>query len=145
MNDPLQILQDDHGQIDRMLAELSSVPAGSKRTDMAHAAQAWWVEHHELESSIVYAPAGIDGAADAEITAELHAMLASLDGDEDFNRALADLRDRLAEHAETVEHRVLPGLHARLGETEWLAVGDALVRAKHPGGLGASSAVDQAS
>ena len=136
MNDPMQILQDDHGQIDRMLAELSTVPPGSKRTEMAHAAQAWLVEHHELESSIVYAPAGIDDAGDAAITTELHTMLASLDGDE-FNGALADLRNRLTEHAETVEHRVLPGLHARLGETDWLAIGDALVRAKHPGGLGA--------
>jgi hypothetical protein len=138
MNDPLQILQDDHIQIDRLLAELTTVPRGSKRTELAHAVQAWLVEHHELESAIVYPPAGVEDANDEAISTELRRMLASVDTDE-FSGALAELRDRLAEHNDTVEHRLLPGIHARLGETEWLSIGDALVRAKHPGGLGVTA------
>jgi hypothetical protein len=138
MNDPLQILQDDHTQIDRLLAELGTVAPGAKRTELAHAVQAWLVEHHQLESAIVYPAAGVEEIDDEAISTELRSMLASVDTDE-FGVALAALRDRLAEHTETVEHRLLPGIHARLGETEWLSIGDALVRAKHPGGLGVTA------
>jgi hypothetical protein len=136
VNDPLQIVGADHAQIDRMLAELAAVPAGAKRTETAQAAQAWLVEHRQLETSIVYAAAGIDEAGDEAIAGAMLTLLGTLEGD-GFSTALSNVRHALALHAEQVEQRVLPSLHARLGETDWLAAGDALVRAKHPGGLGA--------
>lgn len=136
MNDPLQILRDDHAQIDRMLAELSVSPSGTRRTELAQAAQAWLVEHRQQETSIVYAASGGEGAEDDAVHDAMTDVLAQLDGD-GFQSALAGVRERLGSHADAVEHRILPCLHARLGETDWLAIGDALVRAKHPGGLGA--------
>lgn len=136
VNDPLQIVGDDHAQIDRMLAELATMPSGAKRTETAQAAQAWLVAHRQLETSIVYAAAGIEDAYDEVVAEAMLGLLAALDTDQ-FSTALSHVRHALALHAEQVEHRVLPGLHARLGETDWLAAGDALVRAKHPGGLGA--------
>jgi hypothetical protein len=133
VNDPLEILRDDHAQIDRMLAELAVQPAGSRRTELAQSAQAWLVEHREQETSIVYAASATDDADDEAVADAMTELLAQLDGD-GFDAALAAVRVRLGEHAEHVEHRVLPALHARLGETDWLAVGDALVRSRHPGG-----------
>ena len=138
MNDPLQILRDDHAQIDRMLAELTVSPAGTRRTELAQAARAWLLEHRQQETSIVYAADGGDDAGDDAVISAMTDLLAALDGD-GFESALAAVRACLHEHAGTVEHRILPGLHARLGETDWLAIGDALVRAKHPGGLGANA------
>lgn len=133
MNDPLEILQSDHHQIERLL---DAVVHTEDRQKAVSDVQAAIVQHVEREASIVHASADAS-AYDADQLAHLAQQLSAAESDAAAEVAIDALRSALNEHAANVEHHLLPSLHARLGETDYLALGDALVRAQHPGGADA--------
>ena len=99
--------------------------------------------HMEAEESIVYPPVKREVGEEDEEEAEIEHGLAR-EGLEKvqqmvempgFGAAVEMLKGGISHHVEEEEHELLPELKEHLDHEQWLAMGDALARAKEAAGL----------
>jgi hemerythrin-like domain-containing protein len=142
-NDPMRILKADHREVERLLDKLAESEEGAAREEMVDELVFKLGAHMEAEESIVYPPVKREVGEEDEEEAQIEHRLAreglqkvqqmvEMPG---FGAAVEMLKGGISHHVEEEEHELLPELKERLDRDEWLAIGDALARAKEAAGL----------
>jgi hemerythrin superfamily protein len=142
MNDVVDLIVQDHRELQRMFEELRSDP--SKRKALAPVMSTLLFAHSRAEESEVYPRAkAAGGEDDVEHSQEEHLeadqiaeRLTSLDPDSDeFGEVLEQLIEAVTHHLEEEEESVLPHMRERMSEGELTELGEKFlaVRAEHLG------------
>jgi hemerythrin superfamily protein len=142
MNDVVDLIVQDHRELQRMFEELRSDP--SKRRALAPVMSTLLFAHSRAEESEVYPRArAAGGEDDVEHSQEEHLQadqlaerLTSLDpGSGEFGDVLEQLIDAVTHHLEEEEDSVLPHLRERMGADELANLGERFLaaRAEHLG------------
>jgi hemerythrin superfamily protein len=142
MNDVVDLIVQDHRELQRMFEELRSDP--SKRKAIAPVMSTLLFAHSRAEESEVYPRARAAGVEeDVEHSQEEHLTadqlaerLTSLDPEsEEFAHVLDELIDAVTHHLEEEEESVLPHMRERMGADELTTIGERFlaVRAEHLG------------
>jgi hemerythrin superfamily protein len=142
MNDVVDLIVQDHRELQRMFEELRSDP--SKRKALAPVMSTLLFAHSRAEESEVYPRAkAAGGEDDVEHSQEEHLeadqiaeRLTSLDPDSDeFGEVLEQLIEAVTHHLEEEEESVLPHMRERMSEDELTDLGEKFlaVRAEHLG------------
>lgn len=142
MNDPMTILKADHREVKKLLTSLGESEEGAKRAEMANEVDAALTLHMQLEETILY-PAvkklvGEEDEEEAEIEHGLAreglAKMMSMLTVPGFGAAVEMLKGGIEHHVEEEETEILPALKDSLPRAEWLALGDAIAKAKADAG-----------
>jgi hemerythrin superfamily protein len=142
MTDVVDLIMQDHRELQRMFEELRGEPA--KRKALAPVMSTLLFAHSRAEESEVYPRAReIGGEEDVEHSQEEHLVadqlaerLTGLDPDSDeFEEVLEELIEAVTHHLEEEEEDVLPHLRERSDAEELTALGERFlaVRAEHLG------------
>jgi hemerythrin superfamily protein len=142
MNDVVDLIVQDHRELQRMFAELRSDP--SKRRALSPIMSTLLFAHSRAEESQVYPRArAAGGAEDVEHSQEEHLQadqlaerLTSLDPDSgEFGDVLEELIDAVTHHLEEEEESVLPHMRERMTADELGDLGEQFLaaRAEHLG------------
>lgn len=142
MTDVVDLITQDHRELQRMFEELRSDP--SKRQALAPVMSTLLFAHSRAEESEVYPRAkAAGGEDDVEHSQEEHLAadqlaerLTGLDPEsEEFGEVLEKLIEAVTHHLEEEEEDVLPHLRERLSETELTELGERFLaaRAEHLG------------
>ena len=145
MADVVDMIMDDHREVERMFDRLMREP--ESRPLVLPAVTALLIAHSRAEESEVY-PAARDEAGEAEdvehsqaehVEAEkILAQLSTMEpGDAGFESTLKELIDGVKHHVEEEESSVLPGLRTKLSADRLAELGEAFAqqRAEHLGEL----------
>jgi hemerythrin-like domain-containing protein len=142
MNDPMTILKADHREVKKLLTALADSDEGAEREEMADQVNAALTLHMKIEESIVY-PAvkehvGEEDEEEAEIEHGLAreglAKMMSMTRVPGFGAAVEMVKGGIEHHVEEEETELLPELKSSLPRAEWLAMGDAIAKAKADAG-----------
>ena len=142
MNDPMTILKADHREAKKLLTALGESEEGPERERMANELNAALTLHMEIEENIVY-PAvkqyvGEEDEEEAEIEHGLArdalAKMMSMVDVPGFGAAAEMLKGGIEHHVEEEETEILPELKEALPRADWLAMGDAIAKAKADAG-----------
>ena len=142
MNDPASMLKADHRAAKKLLTSLADSEEGAERTEMANELNAALTLHMAIEESIVY-PAvrryvGEDDEEEAQIEhglarEGLEKMMGMLTVP-GFGAAVEMLKGGILHHVEEEETEIFPELKSALPREDWLAMGDAIAKAKADAG-----------
>jgi hemerythrin-like domain-containing protein len=138
MNDPMTILKADHREAKRMLTTLADTDEGSERNRVAKELEAALSLHMEIEEQYLYplvtTRVGVEDEEEAEVEHRLArdglATMMSMVAQPGFGAAVEMLKGGITHHVEEEETELLPSLKEALPREEWLAVGDAIAKAK---------------
>ncbi len=142
MTDVVDLITQDHRELQRMFEELRSDP--SKRKALGPVMSTLLFAHSRAEESEVYPRAkAAGGEDDVEHSQEEHLAadqlaerLSGMDPESDeFGEVLEELIEAVTHHLEEEEEDVLPHLRERLSETELTELGERFLaaRAEHLG------------
>jgi hemerythrin superfamily protein len=142
MNDPASMLKADHRAAKKLLTSLADSEEGAERTEMANELNAALTLHMAIEESIVY-PAvrryvGEEDEEEAEVEhglarEGLEKMMGMLTVP-GFGAAVEMLKGGILHHVEEEETEIFPELKSALPREDWLAMGDAIAKAKADAG-----------
>lgn len=143
MNDPMRILKADHREVERLLTKLAETDEGSEREQLANEIATKLTAHMEMEESIIYPAVAENVGAEDEEEAEVEHGLAreglqkmmSMVNVPGFGATVEMLKAGIKHHAEEEETQILPELKDAAGREQWVAMGDALARAKEAAGM----------
>src|SRR3954469_13181155 len=143
MNDPMRILKADHREVEGLLTKLADTDEGSERNQLADEGMTKLTAHMEMEESIVYPPVRTEVGAEDEEEAEVEHGLAreglqkmmSMLETPGFGAVVEMLKAGIKHHADEEETQILPELRDAAGREQWVAMGDALARAKEAAGM----------
>ena len=142
MNDPASLLKADHRAAKKLLTSLADSEEGAERTEMANELNAALTLHMEIEESIVYPAVRRYVGEEDEEEAEIEHSLAR-EGLEKmmgmltvpgFGAAVEMLKGGILHHVEEEETEIFPELKSALPREDWLAMGDAIAKAKADAG-----------
>ncbi len=143
MNDPMRILKADHREVDQLLGKLADSDEGAAREKMVEELTLKLTAHMHAEETIIYPPVKkVVGKEDEEEANIEHNLMrdglktvqkmVKLPG---FGAAVEMLKGGITHHVEEEETELLPELKDGIEHKEWLALGDALVKAKRAAGI----------
>jgi hemerythrin superfamily protein len=142
MNDPASMLKADHRAAKKLLTSLADSEEGAERTEMANELNAALTLHMAIEESIVY-PAvrryvGEEDEEEAEVEhglarEGLEKMMGMLTVP-GFGAAVEMLKGGILHHVEEEETEIFPELKSALPREDWLAMGDAIAKARADAG-----------
>jgi hemerythrin superfamily protein len=142
MNDPASMLKADHRAAKKLLTSLADSEEGAERTEMANELNAALTLHMAIEESIVYPAVRRYVGEEDEEEAEVEHSLAR-EGLEKmmgmltvpgFGAAVEMLKGGILHHVEEEETEIFPELKSALPREDWLAMGDAIAKAKADAG-----------
>jgi hemerythrin superfamily protein len=139
----MRILKADHREVERLLTKLAETDEGSEREQLANEIATKLNAHMEMEESIVYPAVAEHVGAEDEEEAEVEHGLAregmqkmmSMMEAPGFGAVVEMLKAGIKHHAEEEETQLLPGLKDAASRDQWVAMGDALARAKEAAGM----------
>ncbi|MEP7047880.1 MAG: hemerythrin domain-containing protein [Ilumatobacteraceae bacterium] len=142
MNDPMTILKADHREAKKLLTALAESDEGAERDKMADKVNEALLLHMKIEESIVYPAVKQQVGAEDEEEAEIEhglareglAKMMSMLTVPGFGAAVEMLKGGIEHHVEEEETELLPALKEALPHAEWLAMGDAIAKAKADAG-----------
>ncbi|MCU1344742.1 MAG: Hemerythrin cation binding domain protein [Acidimicrobiia bacterium] len=148
MTDPATLLKADHREVKELLSQLSDSDPGTKRKRLLAKLQTDLSLHMEVEELMVYPLVrerlGQEDEEEAEIEHGLAreglAKLAELADAPGFGAAVAMLKAGIEHHVREEEKEVLPELKRQVERAEWLALADAIAKAKRDGAKRARAA-----
>ena len=142
MNDPASMLKADHRAAKKLLTSLADSEEGSERDEMANELNAALTLHMAIEENIVY-PAvrryvGEDDEEEAQVEHSLareglQKMMGMLTVP-GFGAAVEMLKGGISHHVEEEETEIFPELKSAMPREDWLAMGDAIAKAKADAG-----------
>lgn len=142
--DALDMLMEDHRQVDQLYAELQAAGAAGRTDDQKQIAEQIIAElsvHATVEEQVLY-PAAREAVADGGSLVdeslhehqEMKEILAELDGaapdDPGFSENFEKLMSEVQHHVEEEENELFPQLRAALGEPRLREMGQELADAK---------------
>jgi hemerythrin-like domain-containing protein len=142
MNDPMTILKADHREVKKLLTALGDSEEGPEREKMAADVQTALTLHMQIEEEIVYpAVAEYVGKEDEEEAEIEHGLaregltkMMSMVEEPGFGAAAQMLLGGIEHHVDEEETEILPELKDAMARAEWIAMGDAIARAKADAG-----------
>ncbi len=143
MRDPMQILKADHRDVEKLLGKLADSKEGDARKRMVKELVTKLTAHMKMEETIVYPPVKkVVGKEDEEEASIEHGLardglkkLELLVRKPGFGAAVEMLKGGIKHHVKEEETELLPELKQGLDREQWLALGDALIKAKKAAGL----------
>jgi len=140
-DDIVEVLLDQHGQIRRLLDEVSGAPGPDARRGPFQALVRLLAVHEAAEEQVLHPVARVrlpdgDEVADARIAEEEESkrLLAELErlgpGHEDFDSRFARVRELVLAHAGNEEREEFPGVREHYGEDERRTLGAAFKAAE---------------
>ena len=142
MNDPASMLKADHRAAKKLLTSLADSEEGSERDEMANELNAALTLHMAIEENIVYPAVRRYVGEDDEEEAQIEHGLAR-EGLEKimgmltvpgFGAAVEMLKGGISHHVEEEETEIFPELKSAMPREDWLAMGDAIAKAKADAG-----------
>jgi hemerythrin-like domain-containing protein len=143
MNDPMTILKADHREAKKLLNQLSDSDEGKQRDDTANELAAALTLHMDLEERLVYPLVRQHIGREDEEEAEVEHRLAregltkmlSMTDVPGFGAAVEMLLGGIEHHVKEEESELLPELKQAMERSDWLALGDAIAKAKADAGM----------
>ena len=142
MNDPASMLKADHRAAKKLLTSLADSEEGAEREELANDLYAALSLHIEIEERIVY-PAvkryvGEEDEEEAQIEhglarEGLEKMMSMLTVP-GFGAAAEMLKGGISHHVEEEETEIFPELKGAMPREDWLAMGEAIAKAKADAG-----------
>jgi DUF438 domain-containing protein len=147
MNDPMTILKADHREVKKLLKALTETDEGTERQKLAEQVQLALSVHMQIEEQLLYPIVtelvGEEDAEEAEVEHRLArtglATMMELVDQPGFGAAVEMVAAGVAHHVEEEESELLPELKDEMERDAWLALGDAIARAKEEAGLPVAS------
>ena len=142
MNDPASMLKADHRAAKKLLSSLADSEEGAEREEMANELNTALTLHMEIEERIVYPAVRRYVGEDDEEEAEIEHGLAreglkkmmSMMAVPGFGAAVEMLKGGISHHVEEEETEIFPELKGAMPREDWLAMGDAIAKAKADAG-----------
>lgn len=142
MNDPMTILKADHREAKRLMTTLGETDEGSERDTLTAELDEALSLHMSIEEELVYPLVAKHVGAEDEEEAEIEHGLAreglakvmSMRDVPGFGAAVEMLKGGITHHVEEEESELLPSLKDALSRDQWLALGDAIAKAKADAG-----------
>jgi hemerythrin-like domain-containing protein len=142
MNDPMTILKADHREVKKLLTALGDSEEGPEREKMAAEVETALTLHMQIEENIIYPAVAEYVGQDDEEEAEIEHGLAregltkmvSMVEVPGFGAAAEMLLGGIEHHVEEEESEILPELKDKMSRADWLAMGDAIAKAKADAG-----------
>jgi len=142
MSDPMTLLKADHRDVKRILTTLADSDEGPERAKLTKELQKALSLHMEIEERLLYPLVADKVGAEDEEEAEIEHGLAregltkvvEMVDKPGFGAAVEMLKGGITHHVEEEESEILPELKDALDRQEWLALGDAIAKAKADAG-----------
>lgn len=149
MADPFAMLEADHRQVERMLAELAETEPGPEREELVQRLTSALTLHMDFEESSVYPlmqEVDGDSAREAEIEHDLAreglSKLSALMSEPGFGAVVAMVEAGIGHHVEEEEGEMFPELRQQVDGEQQASLARQLITAKRDAGMLVASLED---